>query len=451
VLPPTLSVQKPKLIVHIGAGKCGSSAIQTYLGVNAAALRAQGVLVPGMALTMSPPIAGQQIDFFLSLMRNPPSLHVRRAPAIAHPEAAQFLRQRLAALKAEMIRSNLHTLIISAENLLNERAYARLFAPEQAHFDVQIVAYVRRQDAYLSSSWGQWYVKAYESIEHYLDAHMPVDGDWHAALAGWTQEFGAERVRVRLFDRKFLHNGDVVDDFIQLVNLPVDASHQQVGAVNESNDERMISLASRIQEVFASVHDTTPYDILNDVLGQSDRPQKSKPYLFDLEARRRIMDTYAGSNEKLKRAFFPDMPDDTPLFAPPAEDDVLDLSPLEKLDRDVSMLTKIVFALAKKSAQEGAQKIAVDTHAAPPVHRNPDATRTLASVAVPESKVLIRALDSQWYREQNPDVSRAGVDPYLHWCDFGVTEGRLPAPDIAKLMIELLAERNAISRNGLVS
>ncbi|MFC0572845.1 hypothetical protein [Paraburkholderia solisilvae] len=401
---------------------------------------------------MDSPIAGQQIDFFVRLMRNPQSLHIRHAPAKARPEAAQMVRERLAALKTEMASSQLHTLIISAENLSNEHAYARLLAPEQAHFDVHIVAYIRRQDAYLSSSWGQWYVKAYESIDHYLGARMPIDADWHAALAGWTQEFGADRVRVRLFDRQRLHNGDVVDDFIQLVNLPVDASHQKVGAINESNDERMISLASRIREVFTSVHDTSPYDILNDVLAQSDhRPQKSKPYLFDLETRRRIMDTYAASNEKIKRTFFPDMPDDTPLFAPPAEDDVLNLSPLEKLDRDVSMLTKIVFALAKKSVQEGAQKVAVDTDAAAQVHRNPDTTRTLASVAVPKSKVLISALGSPWYLEQNPDVSRAGVDPYLHWRDFGATEGRLPAPDIAQLMIELLAERNAVSQNGRVN
>jgi hypothetical protein len=432
-----------KLIIHIGAGKCGSSAIQAYLGANSAALRAQGIVVPGMDLTPNSQISGQQINFFFNLRDVSQSDNLPQQPI--RPDAPQVVRRRLAMLKEEMIKSNWHTLILSAENLSDVRAYSQLFAEEKAHFDVQIVAYIRRQDEYLASAWGQWYVKAYASIDEYLSARMLVDANWHAMLAPWVQAFGRERVHVRVFDRKSLHNGDVVDDFIKVTGLPVDAHHRKMGVVNESNDERLIALAHHLQGEFSSIHDTSFYDVMNGVLGKDNRREKSKPYLFDLKIRSKIMNTYFESNEKVKETFFPEIPSDTPLFAAPTEDDALDLSAVEKLQREVAMLTKIVYALAKQVTQP-AQPTAVRQEAKPPVQLDPTSTQIIGAIAIPGSRVLQAALRSQWYFERNTDVGNAGFDPYWHWCDFGMKEGRLPAPDLTKLMVELVAERNAAAQ-----
>jgi hypothetical protein len=157
------------------------------------------------------------------------------------------------------------------------------------------------------------------------------------------------------------------------------------------------------------------------------------------------MNAYSGSNENIKNIFFPEIPSDTPLFPPPTENDVLDLNPIEKLERDVSMLTKIVYSLAKKLNQEPL-KIPSNQDINPPLRGNSTGAQIIGMIAIPGSKVLKDALSNQWYSEQNPDVRKAGFDPYWHWHDFGMKEGRLPAPDLAKLMAELMAERNTISR-----
>ncbi len=434
-----------KLIVHIGAGKCGSSAIQAYLKVNAAALKAQGVLIPGLDLAMNTLVAGNQINFFQHLLADPSAPHI--CGQSSRPGAAPLVRERLAALHAEMVKSNLHTLILSAENLSNEHAFSRLLAQGKEYFDVHIVAYIRRQDEYLSSSWGQWYVKMYESIDAYLAARVPHDGNWHAMLSGWQQDFGRDHVHVRLFDRKFMHNGDVVDDFIKTVGLPVNDKHEKVGAINESNDERLISLAHRVQDTFSSIHDMNFYKVVNEVIGKEHQGKKSKPYLFDLEKRLEIMDAYAESNESIRNTFFPEIPLGTPLFSPPTEGDALDLTPVEKLDRDVSMLTRIVYSLAQKLLEQPST-VPLNWDGNSTVQRNPAATQTLGSIALPGSKVLKDALNSAWYHAQNPDIKNAGFDPYWHWSNYGITEGRLPAPDVAKLMIELLAERNTASQGS---
>lgn len=422
-----------KLILHIGAGKCGSSAIQEYLRVNAAALRAQGVLVPTEDLTPASNVTGMQINLFHNLLSDPHALHACGQPT--RHDAAAILIPRLAALRDEMERDNLHTLVLSAENLINEHAFSRLFAQAKVLFDVHVVAYIRRQDEHLSSAWGQWYVKRYASIDAYLAARVPVDNDWYEMLRAWREDFGADRIRVRLFDREFLHNGDVTDDFLMVTGLPADASHQKIGRINESNEESLIALANRVPDAFESMHDTGFFLILKSVLGNSYRPVKEKPWLFDFRRRMEIMAAYAESNERVRSTYFPEIPAGTPLFAPPREEDTLNLRPAEKLDRELSMLTRIVYALAARSVNAAAP-VPSQTDIA----RNPETTQSLAALARPDSGALSKALRSSWYAERNPDVAKAGFDPVWHWRNYGAREGRLPASDTAQLVLELLQE-----------
>jgi hypothetical protein len=37
--------------------------------------------------------------------------------------------------------------------------------------------------------------------------------------------------------------------------------------------------------------------------------------------------------------------------------------------------------------------------------------------------------DRAWYLSQNPDVAKAGLDPWFHYLEYGVIEGRLPRPN----------------------
>ena|GEM_PF-2838791 len=42
-----------------------------------------------------------------------------------------------------------------------------------------------------------------------------------------------------------------------------------------------------------------------------------------------------------------------------------------------------------------------------------------------------RLFDREWYLEQNPDVNAAGMDPILHYIEFGASEGRDPSPSFS--------------------
>ncbi len=70
--------------------------------------------------------------------------------------------------------------------------------------------------------------------------------------------------------------------------------------------------------------------------------------------------------------------------------------------------------------------------------RNQTISELIAVVAQPDSTLLKAQFSGLWYQQQNPDLIRAGVDPYQHWISNGISEGRLPAAvpvDLAKMLI----------------
>jgi hypothetical protein len=73
--------------------------------------------------------------------------------------------------------------------------------------------------------------------------------------------------------------------------------------------------------------------------------------------------------------------------------------------------------------------------------RNPNIARLIHAVAGGDSQALRFCLNSRWYREHNPDVAAARVDPYEHWIVYGVNEGRLPCEDPLSLLDQLMGER----------
>ncbi len=45
-------------------------------------------------------------------------------------------------------------------------------------------------------------------------------------------------------------------------------------------------------------------------------------------------------------------------------------------------------------------------------------------------------VDAEWYLQNYPDVTQTGIDPLLHYVEFGVYEGREPNPRLAKVMAD---------------
>ncbi len=181
---------KPELTIHIGRPKVGSTALQGFLNQNRAALAGQGVCYPKTGL-----YHGASHHFSLVFLPSLPDYPVVKD--IRPDELYQ-------ALAAEVAESGLSRAVISSENFWLARP-AKLKPLLSERFDVKIVAYLRRQDEVMVSSFVQEIRGGMLSLDTAMDDYLGDRGrlkllDYDAVLSEWEQVFGFENVSVRLYE-----------------------------------------------------------------------------------------------------------------------------------------------------------------------------------------------------------------------------------------------------------
>lgn len=183
-----------RFIVHIGDGKCGSTAIQTALYSSREALSQTGILFE----TLTPNSGHGVLPILLGLKSRAFS---ERHRLLAH-ETIEILRDR---------SSNYDWIILSAENLINidpTLMPGLISMITDKNEGMNVLAYVREpSEMYLSLI--QQVVKGshfYTKPDAYL---RRLD----KKLKNWRSLVGSNHFTLRLFDRDVLTEGDVVADF----------------------------------------------------------------------------------------------------------------------------------------------------------------------------------------------------------------------------------------------
>ena len=324
-----------QVTLHIGGSKCGSSAIQAYLKQNEDALRTKRVLIPGRDLDLVSPVTGEQIWMFENA---------------AMAGDLKALGARIKTLVAEAKKKDAKALIISAENICNHAHLAPMLARVLKNCSVRVVLYVRRQDDFLISSWQQWHLKRFASVEAFLSDRVGKVACWASVVGPWAKAFGHEAMVVRPFVRDRLKNRDVVDDFFDQIGVSQTGLARLNQAANPSFDEALARLAHRVRDVFEDQHDNRFYEVMVRLLGNDALKKQSASSLLDLETRRRIMKRYEDENEALKKRYMPELGNE-PLFEMPTRGDVFELSEERKLNDDIAMLTRCIYALAARSEE----------------------------------------------------------------------------------------------------
>lgn len=205
-----------QLILHIGTGKTGSTAIQMALAGRAASLPDSGFAYPAGA-------QGHHNDLEALLL---PPARWHRVHRVEFGGREQDLVDRAERLLADCRAALARDLVtvLSSEYLYSLRvadvnALLRLFdgcaAPATA------VLYVRQPSGYLLSSLQQ-FLKHEHDLRGFLNHTYP----FRNAVRNWTLAVGRNGLRVREFSRTGLDGGDVVTDFAavlaRVAGKPVD-------------------------------------------------------------------------------------------------------------------------------------------------------------------------------------------------------------------------------------
>jgi hypothetical protein len=165
----------PKLIIHIGANKTGSSAIQNCLRLNWPLLRDLEYLVPDRELGVSERVTGEHV-FALQRFVN-------------QSDTAGLQRAMSNLLKV----SGKAKIVFSAENLSNEGNFG-LFGKVLREVPCKVILYIRRQDDLLMSSWQQWQSKIETDLHAWIISALPRLGHWLQCIEAWEDSVGQGRV-----------------------------------------------------------------------------------------------------------------------------------------------------------------------------------------------------------------------------------------------------------------
>lgn len=231
-------------ILHIGFNKCGSTALQQWLGARADALAGHGIWYQRMdprpeVVCTNPHL--QVLAFTLAGQPVPERpmntvLGIAEGDRAAQDAVAHRFREDFEGRVAE---GGFRTWVGSSESLVS-----RFMTPEAAGaladwlsglFDrVRYVAYVRRPDSWVVSSYGHKQRKAErpEDLAEFVEGVGPAP--FARVLDLWRSAVGQDALDVRLFDESWLAGRGLVEDFQTVLGLAPGAMPAEVERVNTS-------------------------------------------------------------------------------------------------------------------------------------------------------------------------------------------------------------------------
>lgn len=275
ITPNHGSILKLALILHCGAGKCGSSALQT-------------------ALTETPSIAdknGRRIAYgHLHPVRNLTTGHDVKKFISSRGYTASFLPAdhfpRLNAVRIdEQIRnSGADDIILSLESWFHQ---SEMWVPllQELEVPVHVVAYVRPQVPWLNSAWWQWGAWSNQPFERWILRKLETVAMWGKFAQQWHTAPNVEQMSIRLLQ------GDIVEDFFtSVINAePPTTSGQKI---NQSLPETVLRLFQKNRELRQGPHDSVIENLLGRYLNMPGKP----PWVIPPELIDRILDITRQSN-----------------------------------------------------------------------------------------------------------------------------------------------------------
>jgi len=240
-----------RLFLHIGFYKTGSTSVQRNMVQNAEALRKQGICYP-----YDPQAPYTQRWQHAPLAAALPGRKLRWLT----PGNAKTLNCAYQSMFAAFEASGCDTLVLSSEGFCDPDVNAMRLSWLQekfADFDITVIAYIRRQDAYFLSTY-QEMIKAGSTKAFDFSAYPGVARLYFARrLAPWRAAFGAERVIVRPFSPTLWPEGELFFDFLHVIGATrADMTLQP--PENEGLDYRAVEFMRQLNLLGAEAQGSAP-------------------------------------------------------------------------------------------------------------------------------------------------------------------------------------------------
>lgn len=204
-----------KVILHVGTPKTGTTALQVALSTNSSALLEQGFHYPK-----------HEALFHWNGHHIIPQKIVKQYHPYAPEHQKKMEEHTLLDALSDEIKAHNETVIISSEffwmySLAGVPSYLRKIL-DQHQVEIEIVVYLRRPDKYLISWYQQSCSAGWEDrhFEEWLIPHLAGES-YEPRLNEWANHFGDKAIKIRLYDREKLKDGNVAADFLSLIGANI--------------------------------------------------------------------------------------------------------------------------------------------------------------------------------------------------------------------------------------
>jgi hypothetical protein len=274
----------PRLFVHIGTPKTGSTAIQYFLARNFEALRDRGV------------------NFIREGRKREAHnlvLQARRAGNIAAVMDKVVAEIESRPEATHVLTSEMYFGAGAAQDLADA-------LPGALRRETRILVYLRRQDRFLEALYkqrvktGRYHGDALDFARAKLG-----NGNYLRALAPYAEAFGPENILVRPFERQLFRDGNIVCDAADLFGVKGMKDLFVPGSVDN------LTLSHEITQLLARLGRATDVNIKDIIRHLSQDPPDGAARsgdCFSLAERREIMAGFEATNQELRQLYRPDLP-----------------------------------------------------------------------------------------------------------------------------------------------
>lgn len=296
-----------KLILHIGSGKTGTTALQSFLRLNQKLLHQEGIHY------MEAPIWGDNSHHLLGFalwgtehlgLPNIPEVHV------------DDLLNKMA-VELSNLPENIHAVIISTELLFEIAGNPKIKPLKdfiQANFtDTKIVAYLRRQDEHIQSLYQHWVKTGHKQFRSKTIAQFIEEfkGDnYYEKLCAWANEFNKESIIVKIYEKQQFKNGNLFDDFMEILSVDDISNFSQ-----PKKDNLNLSINPEATEILrlCGFYD---YNQLKEIWPDATKTNLTGYSLLSAKQKLKVLEKFEESNRKVAIDFL--RKEDGNLFSAPS-------------------------------------------------------------------------------------------------------------------------------------
>lgn len=226
------------IVLHVGAGKCGSSALQRFLSINPEIVLEDGRRICYHVITKKGIFSGSDVK-----KRAERSVHKywnsQDFKIISTLDYAYFFEN--------LSEEDIH--VFSAEAWINEVGHEsiKLFL-QQVGKPVTILMYVRPQIPLMNSAFWQWGAWADADPQEWIKSRVRNGAKWFSKYESFTKLDKVEECKVRIL------SGDIVEDFLSIFG-ETNIERNDLGSLsNKSLSGELLRIMQRNRHLRPGVH-----------------------------------------------------------------------------------------------------------------------------------------------------------------------------------------------------